>query len=173
MAFLFYVRLIALTAGTLVYLFLIALILGHRRPRLFERLLFFLALALLAIYGGGLLQINATIQYGTPPEATALLSDFLATLGLLALCPLIWHAHVEYVRTIQEKRISGVALGQCRLHVRARSGGNRGRCRRFLPIASGNCFGTAEFCGHGRDRKPPALLGVRCANSVAHQSARN
>ena len=108
MAFLFYVRLIALTAGTLVYLFLIALILGHRRPRLFERLLFFLALALLAIYGGGLLQINATIQYGTPPEATALLSDFLATLGLLALYPLIWHAHVEYVRTIQQKRISRV-----------------------------------------------------------------
>ena len=29
---LFYIRLIALTAGALVYLFLLALILGHRRP---------------------------------------------------------------------------------------------------------------------------------------------
>ena len=62
MAFLFYVRLIALTAGTLVYLFLIALITGHRRPRLFERLLFFLVLALLAIYGGGLLENQKSIQ---------------------------------------------------------------------------------------------------------------
>jgi len=43
---LFYIRLIALTAGALVYLFLLALILGHRRPRLFERLLFFLVLSL-------------------------------------------------------------------------------------------------------------------------------
>jgi hypothetical protein len=45
-AFLLYIRLIALTVGTLVYLFLIALILGHRRPRLFKRLPFFLVLAL-------------------------------------------------------------------------------------------------------------------------------
>ena len=108
MAFLFYVRLIALTAGTLVYLFLIALILGHRRPRLFERLLFFLALALLAMYGGGLLEINATIQYGTPPAATQWLANLLCALGLFALCPLIGHAHVEYVRTVQQKRVSSV-----------------------------------------------------------------
>lgn len=101
MAFLFYVRLIALTAGTLVYLFLIALILGHRRPRLFERLLFFLVLALLAMYGGALLQVNAEIQYGTPPEPTRLLSQGLAAFGLLLLLPFVWHTHYAYRRQIR------------------------------------------------------------------------
>src|SRR5215469_17372140 len=81
--YLFYARLIGLTAGTLVYLFLIALILGHRRPRLLERLLFFLVLSLFLIYAGGLLQINAEIQYGTPPLATHLFSEGLAALGFL------------------------------------------------------------------------------------------
>jgi signal transduction histidine kinase len=104
-AFLFYVRLIALTAGTLVYLFLIALILGHRRPRLFERLLFFLVLALLAIYGGSLLEINARIQYGAPPPATRLLANLLVVAGMLFLLPLIVHTHYEYARTVQQRRM--------------------------------------------------------------------
>ena len=104
--FLFYVRLIGLTAGTLVYLFLIALILGHRRPRLFERVLFFLVLSLFAIYAGGLLEINASIQYGAPPEATRWLSNFLVALGMFFLLPLIWHVHVEYVRTVQQRRVA-------------------------------------------------------------------
>jgi signal transduction histidine kinase len=97
-AFLFYVRLIAFTAGTLVYLFLIALILGHRRPRLFERLLFFLVLSLFAIYAGGLLEINARIQYGTPPDATRLLYETLFVLGSLFLPGLVAHVGVEYLR---------------------------------------------------------------------------
>jgi signal transduction histidine kinase len=105
--FLFYVRLTALTAGTLVYLFLIALILGHRRPRLFERLLFFLVLALLAIYGGGLLGINAAIQYSSPPEATRLLYDSLEALGLLFLVPLVAQTHVEYLRKVRGALVRG------------------------------------------------------------------
>jgi signal transduction histidine kinase len=105
-AFLFYVRLIALTAGTLVYLFLIALILGHRRPRLFERLLFFLTLALLAIYGGGLLEINAQIQYTAPPEATRLLYNALIALGVLFVVPLVIQAHLEYLRQVRSASIS-------------------------------------------------------------------
>jgi signal transduction histidine kinase len=105
MVFLFYVRLIALTAGTLVYLFLIALILGHRRPRLFERLLFFLVLALLAIYGGGLLEINVRIQYSSAPEATVWLYTGLMVLGTLFLQPLVWHAHFEYARAVQKARL--------------------------------------------------------------------
>lgn len=74
MPFLLYLRLFGLTAGTLVYLFLLALILGHRRPRQFERLLFFLTLSVFAIYAGGLLEINAQIQYASPPDATRLFS---------------------------------------------------------------------------------------------------
>jgi signal transduction histidine kinase len=104
-AFLFYVRLIALTAGTLVYLFLIALILGHRRPRLFERLLFFLVLALLAIYGGGLLGINARIQYVSPPQATVWLYTGMMVIGTLFLQPLVWHTHFEYARAVEKVRL--------------------------------------------------------------------
>ena len=111
MAFLFYVRLIALTAGTLVYLFLIALILGHRRPRLFERLLFFLALALLAIYGGGLLQINAEIQYGSPPQATQFLYHSLLALGILFIIPFVVQTHMQYVRQVRHGAISVWARG--------------------------------------------------------------
>jgi signal transduction histidine kinase len=99
--YLFYARLIGLTAGTLVYLFLIALILGHRRPRLLERLLFFLALSLFLVHAGGLLQINSEIQYGTPPLATQLFSEGLVALGLLFLLPLVWHTHYAYRRQVR------------------------------------------------------------------------
>jgi len=104
--YLFYARLIGLTAGTLVYLFLIALILGHRRPRLFERLLFFLILALFLIYAGGLLEINAEIQYGVVPQATRLLSQGLVALGVLLIVPLVWHTHYAYRRQIRASRPS-------------------------------------------------------------------
>ena len=110
MAFLFYVRLIALTAGTLVYLFLIALVLGHRRPRRFERLLFFLIFALFLIYAGGLLEINAVIEYGSPPEATQLFFKSVIALGILFLVPLVAQTHVEYLRQIRDTSVSGAAL---------------------------------------------------------------
>jgi signal transduction histidine kinase len=101
-ALLFYLRLIGLTAGTLVYLFLLALILGHRRPRLFERLLFFVVLSLFAIYAGGLLAINALIQYGSPPQATVWLYTGLMVVGTIVLQPFVLHAHLEYARTVQK-----------------------------------------------------------------------
>jgi signal transduction histidine kinase len=99
--YLFYIRLIGLTAGTLTYLFLLALILGHRRPRLFERLLFFLVLSLFFVYAGGLLEVNAQIQYSTTPIATHLFSQGLVALGLLFLLPLVWHTHYAYRRQIR------------------------------------------------------------------------
>jgi signal transduction histidine kinase len=102
---LFYARLISFTAGTLVYLFLLALILGHRRPRKFERLLFFLILSLFLIYAGGLLEINAQIQYGTPPEATKLFYEDLIALGTLFLLPLVAQAHVAYMGQAQKATI--------------------------------------------------------------------
>ena len=102
MAYLFYARLIGLTAGTLVYLFLIALILGHRRPRLFERLLFFLVLSLFAIYAGGLLQINAEIQYGIAPQSTRLLYKFLMALGIAFIFPFVIQSHLEYLRQVRK-----------------------------------------------------------------------
>src|ERR1700683_3139053 len=98
LAYLFYCRLIGFTAGALVYLFLIALVVGHRRPRRLERLLFFLLLSLFLIYAGGLLALNAGMHYGSPPTATLLFSSGLMTLGLLFLVPLLLHTHWEYLR---------------------------------------------------------------------------
>jgi signal transduction histidine kinase len=95
-SWLFYARLIGFTAGTLVYLFLLALILGHRRPRLLERLLFFLMLSLFLLYAGALLEMNALIQYVTPPDATRYFYEGLQALGMFLLLPLIWHTHFAY-----------------------------------------------------------------------------
>jgi two-component system sensor histidine kinase HydH len=103
---LFYIRLISLTAGTLVYLFLLALILGHRRPRTFERVLFFLILSLFLIYAGGLLEINAFIQYGSLPYPTRLFCWILHVLGLAFLPALLLHVHLEYLQTIQGRALS-------------------------------------------------------------------
>ncbi|HEV2315859.1 MAG TPA: ATP-binding protein [Candidatus Acidoferrales bacterium] len=94
---LFYVRLIAFTAGALLYLFLLALIVGHRRPRRFERVLFFLFLAMFLIYAGGLLFVNAEIHYSTPPAATILFAQGLVLLGLAYLPALLVHTHLEYM----------------------------------------------------------------------------
>ena len=106
MTYLFYVRLIGLTAGTLVYLFLLALILGHRRPRSFERVLFFLVLSLFLMFAGGLLRVNAEIQYGKLPGATESLSNLLFLLGVAFLWPLICHTHVEYMHVVQKQKVT-------------------------------------------------------------------
>jgi signal transduction histidine kinase len=108
--YLFYIRLIALTAGTLVYLFLMALILGHRRPRTLERISFFLVLSLFLLYAGGLLEINARVQYGSMPEATRLLCTVLTGLGTLFLLPLIVHSHFEYAQAEQHAHFKRWAL---------------------------------------------------------------
>ena len=102
MHFLFYARLISFTAGTLVYLFLLALILGHRRPRKFERLLFFLVLSLFLIYAGNLLQANSVLQFG-PWQLSSVaqnISEGLEALGFLLLVPLVWHVHYAYRRQV-------------------------------------------------------------------------
>jgi signal transduction histidine kinase len=100
--YLFYIRLVGLTAGTLVYLFLMALILGHRRPRLFERLLFFVILSLFLLYAGGLLEINARMQYSSPPETARDLANALAILGTIFLAPLMWHTLIVYRTDIKK-----------------------------------------------------------------------
>lgn len=96
MAALFYLRLIGLTTGTVVYLFLIVLIVGHRRPRMFERLLFFLVLGLFCVYAGGLLEMNARIGYVLAPDATRLLYSSLIMLGLLFVPALMVHSHLQF-----------------------------------------------------------------------------
>ena len=102
---LFYIRLIALTAGTLVYLFLLALIVGHRRPRLFERLLFFVCLSAFMIYGGGLLEMNSVIQYGTPPLATQFFYTAIVNFGVAFLPALILAVHFGYLRSVRGRAV--------------------------------------------------------------------
>lgn len=106
---LFYARLIAFTAGALLYLFLLALIVGHRRPRRFERVLFFLILGLFFFYSGALLAVNAGIHYVTPPVSTEIFAIGLVLCGLALLPGLLVHAEVEYGRMADGGPIS---LGQ-------------------------------------------------------------
>jgi hypothetical protein len=107
---LFYARLIGLAAGTLVYLFLLALILGHRRPRSLERLLFFLFLSLFLIYAGGLLALNSQLHYASPPQATRLFYNSLIALGILFLIPLVAQTQVQYLRQVRNASVAAWAL---------------------------------------------------------------
>src|ERR1700756_5071635 len=94
-----YVRLIGFTAGTLLQLFWMVVILGYRRQRNFERVFFLVSLALFFFYAGSLLALNAQIYYSAPP---ALLTAFAITLlcaGLCFLPPLLIHVHLEYGQT--------------------------------------------------------------------------
>ncbi|HXT74276.1 MAG TPA: ATP-binding protein [Candidatus Angelobacter sp.] len=102
---LFYIRLIAFTAGALLHLFLLALIVGHRRPRRFERVLFFLILALFFFYSGALLATNATIHYVSPPVSTELFAMGLVLCGLGFLPGILVHAEVEYGGMARSVRI--------------------------------------------------------------------
>src|SRR6266852_2931834 len=94
-----YVRLIGYTAGTLLQLFWMVVILGYRRQRNFERVFFFLCLALFFFYSGSLLALNAQIHYLQPP---VLLQTFAITLlcaGLTFLPSLLIHLHFEFAAT--------------------------------------------------------------------------
>jgi len=94
-----YLRLIGFTAGTLLMLFWMVVILGYRRQRNFERVLFFLCLALFLFYAGSLLALNAQIYYATPPQSLQIFSTSLIAAGLCFLPPLILHLHLEYAET--------------------------------------------------------------------------
>ena len=99
MPYLVYLRLIGFTAGTLLQLFWMVVILGYRRQRNFERVFFLLSVALFFFYSGSLLALNAQIYYPAPP---ALLTTFAKTLlcaGLCFLPALLIHLHLEYADT--------------------------------------------------------------------------
>src|SRR5579883_3114246 len=71
-------------------------ILGHRRQRNFERVFFFLCLALLFFFGASLLALNTRLYYSKPPEAITLFSWILVCAGLWLLPSLLLHLNVEY-----------------------------------------------------------------------------
>src|SRR2546423_2119745 len=99
MGSLVYIRLIGFTAGTLLQLFWMVVILGYRRQRNFERVFFFLSLALFFFYGGSLLALNAQIHYVEPPPLLTAFAKTLLCSGLCLLPPLLVHLHFEYAET--------------------------------------------------------------------------
>src|SRR5437667_1845245 len=99
MGSLLYIRLIGYTAGTLLQLFWMVVILGYRRQRNFERVFFFLCLALFFFYSGSLLALNAQIHYAVPPLALQAFAGALLYIGLCTLPPILIHLHLEYAAT--------------------------------------------------------------------------
>jgi signal transduction histidine kinase len=93
-----YLRLVVLTAGSLLPFFWIVVILGHRRQRNFERVFFFLCLALVFLFGGSLLDLNAELYYAAIPPALTIFAWSVVCIGLWILPSLIIHLHVEYAQ---------------------------------------------------------------------------
>jgi len=92
-----YVYLIGATTGTLLNLFLMILIVGYRRARTFERVLFFLALALLLYYAGVLLFVNSNLFYGGGiPNGLRIFDCSLVAIALAVLPGLLVHTHFSY-----------------------------------------------------------------------------
>src|ERR1700693_1377362 len=96
---LLYLRLIGFTAGTLLQLFWMVVILGYRRQRNFERVFFCLSVALFLFYSGSLLALNAQIYYLTPPPLLTAFAKTLLCAGLCLLPALMIHLHFEYADT--------------------------------------------------------------------------
>jgi signal transduction histidine kinase len=103
-----YPRLIVLTAGTLLPFFWIVVILGHRRQRNFERIFFFLCLALVFFFGGSLLALNGQLYYSNLPTSLGIFAWTVVCVGLWFVPSLLVHLHVEYAQ-IRELVHSGLS----------------------------------------------------------------
>src|SRR5258708_6028436 len=99
MGSLVYIRLIGYTAGTLLQLFWMVVILGYRRQRNFERVFFFLCLSLFLFYAGSLLALNSQIHYLQPPVGLNQFAIVIISAGLCTLPALLLHLHIEYAET--------------------------------------------------------------------------
>lgn len=89
-------KLIVYTFGSLTHLFLMVLILGQRRMRRLEWLLFVLMASLFMWNVGNLLALNVGLFYGVGPDTLAGFSRVVPFIGLVVSAPLIVHVHAEY-----------------------------------------------------------------------------
>jgi signal transduction histidine kinase len=108
-----YIQFIVFTAGTLLAFFWMVVILGHRRQRNFERVLFFLCLALFFFYGATLLEFNAEAYYAAPPPSLTLFAWSFVCLGLTLIPSLLIHLQIEYglIRDLfANRRFAGLNL---------------------------------------------------------------
>jgi len=99
MGSLIYIRLFGYTAGTLLLLFWMVVILGYRRQRNFERVFFFVCVAMFLFYAGSLLALNSQIHYVQPPAGPHQFAILIICSGLCALPALLLHLHMEYAET--------------------------------------------------------------------------
>lgn len=107
MHFYLYLRLIVLTVGTLLPFFWMVVILGHRRQRNFERIFFFLCLAIVFYFGASLLALNAQLYYSTIPSGLGIFAWTVLCVGLWFLPSLLVHLHAEYAQ-IRELLRAGI-----------------------------------------------------------------
>jgi signal transduction histidine kinase len=89
-------KLIIYSFGALIHLFLMVLILGQRRMRRFEWLLFALVSALFMWNSGNLLALNLTLVYGAASDSLARFARLVSFLGATLGIPLVVHVHLEY-----------------------------------------------------------------------------
>jgi signal transduction histidine kinase len=90
-------KLVVYTFGALIHLFLMVLILGNRRLRRFEWLLFTLMAALFMWYAGNLLALNISLYYGAGPPVLSGFSCIVTIVGFLAAVPVLVHVQTEYL----------------------------------------------------------------------------
>src|SRR5260370_845609 len=74
-------------------------ILGYRRQRNFERVFFFLCLALFVFYAGLVLALNWQIHSLQHPSGLNQFGIFIISAGLCMLPALLLHLHMEYAET--------------------------------------------------------------------------
>ena len=98
MPFSIYLRLVVLTAGTLLPFFWTGVILGHRRQRNFERIFFFFFLALVFLFWASLLVLNAQLYYAGVPLPLTVFCWTVLCVGLWFLPSLLVHLHAEYAQ---------------------------------------------------------------------------
>ncbi|MGO8789316.1 MAG: two-component system sensor histidine kinase NtrB [Terriglobia bacterium] len=89
-------KLVVYTFGSLIHLFLMVLILGNRRLRRLEWLLFGLMAALFMWYSGNLLALNISLYYGAGPVVLSGFSQTVSIVGFFAAVPLLVNVQAEY-----------------------------------------------------------------------------
>src|SRR5260370_3099879 len=94
-----YIPFIGYAAGRLLQLFLMVVILGYRRQRNFERVFFFLCIALFLFYAGSLLALTSQIHSLQPPVGLNQFAIAIISAGLYMLPALVLHLHLEYGET--------------------------------------------------------------------------
>jgi signal transduction histidine kinase len=106
-------KLVVYTFGTLIHLFLMVLILGNRRLRRLEWLLFSLMSALFLWYSGNLLALNIGLYGGAVPPILSGFCRTISILGFMVAVPVLVHVQTDYCASFIPIRFSKRLLVAC------------------------------------------------------------